>query len=71
VHPIKNLDLLGVVGIGMFTEVSTILGSITLPSLDTIKPRMVLENTMNAHLFGFKLIPNSLHFRKHFLNLSR
>ncbi len=70
-HPI-NLDLLGgVVGIGIFIKVSTFLGSITFPYLDSMKPRMVLENTMNAHLFGFRLIPNSLHFKKHFLNFSR
>jgi hypothetical protein len=48
----------------MFTKASPFLGSVTLPSLDTMKPKMVFENTMNAHLFGFKLIPNSLHLDK-------
>ncbi len=55
----------------MFTRVSTFLGSMTLPSLDIVKPRMVRKNTMNAHLFGFKPIPNFLHLKKHFLIFSR
>jgi hypothetical protein len=61
----------GVVGTSMFTKASTFLGSITFPSLDTTKPRMVHENTMNAHLFGFRLIPNSLHLKKHFSSFGR
>jgi hypothetical protein len=36
-----------------------------------MNPKMVLENTMNENLLGFKLIPNFLHFRKHFFNFSR
>jgi hypothetical protein len=46
----------------MFAKATTFLGSMTLPSLDIMNPKMVLENTMNAHLLGFKLILNSLHF---------
>jgi hypothetical protein len=51
----------------MFIKASTFLGSITLPFLNIMKPKMVPENTMNAHLSRFKLIPNSLHLKKHFL----
>ncbi len=36
----------------MFTKASSFLGSITFPSLDIMKPRMVLENTMNALCLG-------------------
>jgi hypothetical protein len=61
----------GVIGIGMFTNTSTFLGSITLPFLDTMNLKMVLENTMNAHLSKFRLIPNSLHLIKHLFNFSR
>ncbi len=61
----------GVVGIGMFTKASNFWGSITFPSLYTRIPRMVPENTINAHFYGFKLIPNSLHLRKHFVSFSR
>jgi hypothetical protein len=34
----------------VFTKASTFLGSMTLPSFDIMKPRMVPENTMNGHL---------------------
>ncbi len=37
-------------------------------SLETIKSNIIHENTINAHLSGFKLMPYSLHFWKH--NLS-
>ncbi len=70
-YPIKNLNFLGVVGTSMFTKASTLLGSMTLPSLDVMNPKMILENTMNAHLSRFKLIPNSLHLRNHFFSFSR
>jgi hypothetical protein len=33
-----------------------LLGYGNLPSLKAINPNIILENTMNAHLFGFKLI---------------
>jgi hypothetical protein len=55
----------------MFAKALTFLGSMTLPSLDIMNPKMVLENTMNAHFLGFKLILNFLHFKKHFFNFSR
>jgi hypothetical protein len=35
------------------------------PSLEIIKPKIILENTMNACLFGFILMPYSLYFWKH------
>jgi hypothetical protein len=38
------------------------LGTGSLPFLDIINPSIILENTINAHLFGFKLILNCLHF---------
>jgi len=55
----------------MFTKASTFLGSMTLPSLDTMNPKMVPENTMNAHLSKFKVIPNFQHLKKHFSSFSR
>ncbi len=74
-HPkLKTWISWGVVNISRFVKASTFLGSITLPSLDIMKTRIVLENTMNAHLFGFKLIPNYLfnkHLKKHFMSFSR
>jgi hypothetical protein len=30
--------------------------------LETIKPKIIPESIINAHLFGFKLMPYSLHF---------
>ncbi len=48
-------------GGGMFTHASTFLGSITFPSLDAMKPKMVPKNAINAHLSKFSLIPNFLH----------
>jgi len=48
----------GVVGTSMFTKDLTFLGSTISPSLDTMKPKIVLENTMNAHLSQLRLIPN-------------
>jgi hypothetical protein len=56
--------LLGVIGVDKFIKASTFLRSMTLFSLDIMKPRTFLENTMIAYLYGFKIIPNSLHLRK-------
>ncbi len=58
-------------GDGMFTHASTFLGSITFPSLDTMKLKMVPKNAINAHLSKFRLILNFLHWIKHFLSFSR
>jgi hypothetical protein len=32
------------------------------PFLETIKPKIIPQNTINAHLFGFRLMSYSLHF---------
>jgi hypothetical protein len=32
------------------------------PSLEIIKPNIIFENTINAHLFKFRLMSYSLHF---------
>jgi hypothetical protein len=37
-------------------------------SLETIKPKIIPKNTINAHLSGFKLMSYFLHFWKHNLN---
>jgi len=70
-HPVENLDLLGVSRYGMFTKAWTLWGSIIFPFLNTIKPRIVFKNIVNAHLFGLRLIPNSLHLKKHLVSFSR
>ncbi len=69
--PLKTSISWEAVGTSMFTKASTFLGSITFPSLDTMKHRKVFENTINMHFSGFKLIPNFLHLRKNFLNFTR
>jgi hypothetical protein len=33
----------------------------SFPSLETIKRKIIPENTINAHFSGFKLVPYSLH----------
>jgi hypothetical protein len=52
----------------MFTIACIFFGSGSFPFLKIIKPKIILENTMNAHLSGFKLMPYSLHFLKHSLS---
>ncbi len=51
----------------MFTIACIFFGSSSFPSLEIIKPKIIPENTINAHLFGFRLMPYSLHFWKHSL----
>jgi hypothetical protein len=46
----------------MFTIVYVFFRSSNFRSLETIKPKIILENTINANLFGFKLMSYSLHF---------
>jgi hypothetical protein len=46
----------------MLIIVCIFFGSGSFPSLETIKSKMILENTINAHLSGFSLIPYSLNF---------
>jgi hypothetical protein len=38
------------------------LRSGNLPSIDIVDPSIIPENVIKTHLFGFKLIPNSLDF---------
>jgi hypothetical protein len=58
----------GILGGGMFTIVCIFFRSSSFLSLETIKPKIIPENTINAHLSRFKLMPYFLHFWKH--NLS-
>jgi hypothetical protein len=52
----------------MLTKAFIFLRSNVFPSLEIMNPKIVPEHTINAHLVRIKLIPNSLHFRKHFLS---
>jgi hypothetical protein len=46
----------------MFTIICILFGYGSFLSLETIKPKTILANTINAHLSRFKLMPYSLHF---------
>jgi hypothetical protein len=46
----------------MFTIAYIFFGFVSFPSLETIKPKIIPKNTINAHLSGFRLMPYSLHF---------
>jgi len=47
----------------MFTIACIFFGSSSFPSLKTIKPKIILENSINAHFLSiFRLMPYSLHF---------
>jgi len=61
-HPIFYYGFLGG---GMFTIAYIFFGSGSFRSLEIIKPKIILENTMNARLSRFKLMPYFLHFWKH------
>ncbi len=67
-HPIKYLNLLWILRWWHFIIACIFFGSSSSPSLETIKPKIIFENTINAHLYRFRLMPYSLHFWKH--NLS-
>jgi hypothetical protein len=41
------------------------------PTFVTMNLRIVLENTIKAHFWGFKFIPNPVHLRKCFINFFR
>jgi hypothetical protein len=45
----------------MFIVVCIFFSSSSFPSLETIKPKIIPENTINAHLSRFRLMPYSLH----------
>jgi hypothetical protein len=46
----------------MFTIVYIFFGFGCFPYLETIKPNIILENTINAHLSRLRLMSYSLHF---------
>jgi hypothetical protein len=46
----------------MFFIAYIFFGSGSFFSLEIIKPKIIPENTINARLFRFKLMPYSLHF---------
>jgi hypothetical protein len=46
----------------MFTIACIFFGFGNFLSLDIIKPNIILENTINTHLFGFRVMSYSLHF---------
>jgi hypothetical protein len=58
----------GFLGGGMFTIACILFGYCSFPSLETIKLKIILKNTINAHLSGFWLMSYFMHFWKH--NLS-
>ncbi len=58
-------------GGGMFRIACIFFGFSSFPSLEIIKPNIIPENIINAHLHGFQLIPYSLHFWKHSLNFCK
>ncbi len=45
--------------------------SSSFPSLETIKPKIIPKNTINAHFSRFILMPYSLHFWKHNLSFCK
>jgi hypothetical protein len=46
----------------MFIIACILFGFGSFPSLETIKPNIIPKNTINAHLFKFKLLPYFVHF---------
>ncbi len=60
--PIEYLDLLAFISGGMFTIACIFFGFGSFPSLETINPKIIPENTINAHLSRFKLMLYPLHF---------
>jgi len=52
----------------MFIIACIFFGFDSFPFLEIIKPNIILENIINAHLSGFKLMPYCLHFLKHSLS---
>jgi len=61
----------GFLGAGMFIIVCIFFGFGSFPSFQTIKPNIMLKNTINTHLSRFKLLPYSLHFWKHNLSFCK
>jgi hypothetical protein len=70
-HTIEHLYMLWLVGIGMLTKIEIFLGFGSFPSLKSMNSMIILQNSMNAHLFGFKLIYRKLSILlKHNLSLN-
>jgi hypothetical protein len=42
-----------------------------LPSFETINPKIIIENTIKVHIFGFELMLYSMHFWKHNLKFCK
>jgi len=64
-HSVEYLNLLWTYGYRHLNYGLDFLRSCSLPSFETINPSIISKNTIKAHLFGFKLIPNYMHFWKH------
>ncbi len=60
--PLNTWIYYGFLGGGMFIIACIFFGFGSFPSLEIIKPKIIPQNTMNVHLFGFILMPYSLHF---------
>ncbi len=61
----------GFLGGGMFIIACIFFVSSNFPTFEIIKPKIILENTINAHFPGFILMSYSLHFWKHNLSFCR
>jgi hypothetical protein len=55
----------------MFIIACVFFRSSSVPYLETIKPKIISENTINAYIFGFRLLPYSLHYWKHCLSFCK
>jgi hypothetical protein len=55
----------------MFIIACIFFGSRSVPSLETIKPKIIPENTINAHLSTFRPMPYYLRFWKHNLSFCK
>jgi hypothetical protein len=64
-NPIEHLNLLWFLRWWHVTIACILFGYGSFPFLETIKPNLIPKNTINAHLFRFRLMPPSLHFWKH------
>ncbi len=70
-HPIEYLNLLRIPRSLHVYYCLYFIGYGSFLSLEVIKPKIIPKNTINAHLFRFKLMPYSLHFWKHSLNFCK
>ncbi len=70
-HSIEHLDLLRSFRYWHFDQGFYFLRIKFSPSLETMNPGIVLEQTMDAQSFGFKLMPSSLHLKIHYFSFSK